>query len=334
MSGSGNGENAALLEKAIKEVPSIETAQKEADVASFAKRSSSPMSTAAAGSASFRYYLEPLFPDVYDVETVPVGRYSVRRISHPRSMKRRLFLILTEPETSFASASFFALLVVTITMMNLVMILQTMHFCQFTPLDCESCGGNRTYQFDNDDAVISPPAGVLCQCPPAPFEWTTIILQGLVYFFTFEWILRVLSFEPAVNECQDNLCFQWLRFITSPSIVMDALAVFPYYIETFTDSNGLMPLRLLRLFRVLQVVRLGQYNDSFKSLTAVLIKAMPHLKLLVVVLLFGATFFGSMLYWVEKGEWKFFEPTRSFKYVRLDQHGREEISPFSRYVAK
>jgi hypothetical protein len=323
-------ESAALLEPAILDTPPIETAQNIADP-SFVRRSNSSPSV---GSVSYRYYLEPLFPDVYDVETVPVGRHSVRRVSHPRSMKRRLFLILTEPETSIVSTSFFALLVLTITLMNVVMIIQTMHFCQFTPLDCASCGGHRSYPFDNDDAVISPPAGVLCQCPPEPFEWTTIVLQGLVYFFTIEWIVRVLSFEPAANEWRGNFYVQWFRFVTSPATVMDALAVFPYYIEAFSNSNGLMSLRLLRLFRVLQVVRLGQYNDSFKSLTTVLIKALPYLKLLVVVLLFGAAFFGSMLYWVEKGEWKYFEPTRSFQYVRLDQHGQEEISPFSRYVAR
>ena len=111
---------------------------------------------------------------------------------------------------------------------------------------------------------------------------------------------------------------------------MDALAIFPYYAERFEKTNGLMSLRLLRLFRVFQLVRLGQYNSTFMSLTNVLYQSMLYLKLLMVVLLFGAAFFGSMMYWLEKGDWKYDDDTKSYKFLRESVDGNSyEPSPFT-----
>jgi len=91
----------------------------------------------------------------------------------------------------------------------------------------------------------------------------------------------------------------------------------------------LMSLRLLRLFRVFQLVRLGTYNETFMSLTSVMYKSLPYLKLMFGVLLFGAAFFGSMMYWLEKGDWQYWEETGSWEFVRVNQYGFEEVSPFT-----
>jgi hypothetical protein len=58
-----------------------------------------------------------------------------------RSWNRRLFLFLTEPESSYGSAIFYVLLMTAIFMANVVMIIQTMDYWQFTPINCHSCGG-------------------------------------------------------------------------------------------------------------------------------------------------------------------------------------------------
>jgi len=65
--------------------------------------------------------------------------------------------------------------------------------------------------------------------------------------------------------------------------------------------NGLVSLRIFRLLRIFQLVRLGQYNQAFTSLTNVLSRSVQYLRLLIIVLAFGAAFFGSMVYWMEKG---------------------------------
>lgn len=274
-----------------------------------------------------RYEDEGSHADVYHPR-----RHSIYRVKQLRSFKRRVFLLLTEPDTSILSAVFFVILVVTISLMNVIMMMQTLKAFQFTPTDCRTCGGGTSYLFDDDDSISQPGDGVACVCPPTPQEWTTTCLSRLVYFFTVEWTLRVLTFEPSAREQAHTpgarFC-QWFGFVTSASTILDALAIFPYYIEMSFQTNGLMSLRLLRLFRVFQLVRLGQYNDTFMSLSAVLFQSFLYLKLLLGVLLFGAAFFGSMMYWLEKGDWKYYEPTQSYEFVRTSSQGQEEISPFT-----
>ena len=97
-------------------------------------------------------------PDLYEIEddtttavlSSPPGTSRSRKSKHQqhkrppptkRSMRRRMFLFLTEPATSIGSAVFFLFLFVAISVMNLVMIMQTMNRWQYTPTDCISCGG-------------------------------------------------------------------------------------------------------------------------------------------------------------------------------------------------
>jgi hypothetical protein len=259
-------------------------------------------------------------------------RGSISLIRQRRSIKRRIFLIMTEPDTSIVSALFFFVLIITISLMNIVMMMQTMQHWQYTPTDCRTCGGAISYLFDDDSSIGFTAAGTACACPPTPQAWTVIFLNWTVYFCTIEWTLRVLTFNPPQHECARSVwgsfC-QWLNYLFSTSTVLDALAIFPYYIEmTSFKTNGLMSLRLLRLFRVFQLVRLGQYNETFMSLTTVLFQSVLYLKLLVGVLIFGAAFFGSMIYWLEKGDWMYFQPTDSYEFVRVTHTG-QEISPFT-----
>ena len=230
-----------------------------------------------------------------------------------RSWKRRIFLFLTEPATSIGSAIFFFVLIFAIALMNIVMIMQTMSHWQYTPDDCITCGGDVVYVFEDDS--MSENASFdnnfdndpSCVCPPTPYEWTSVVLKHLIYFFTVEWILRVALFEPPQEQyamhhttnggrgTDRGLFWQlWLSHISDTTTILDALAIFPFYLEAADNTNGLMSLRLLRLFRVFQLLRLGQYNTTFLSLTSVLRQSMIYLKLLMVVLIFGAALFGSV----------------------------------------
>lgn len=262
---------------------------------------------------------------------LPPRRHAIKHSYSHRSIRRRIFLLLTEPTTSYASAIFFVILIIAITMSNVIMIMQTMNAYQFTPDDCVSCGGKKYYEFGDDTFALEP--DIPCVCPPAPLTITVKALDYIIYFFTVEWSLRVLCFEPPSTERAHTfggfLC-QWLSFLTEPTTVLDALVIFPYYIEMFEKSKGLLSLRLLRLFRVFQLVRLGQYNSNFLSLTTVLYQSLLYLKLMMVVLLFGAAFFGSMIYWLEKGDWKYYEKTQSYMFLRTSVDGsHEEPSPFT-----
>lgn len=251
-----------------------------------------------------------------------------------RSVRRRIFLLLTEPSSSLGSLVFFTILIVTIALSNLLMILQTMRPWQFTPTDCVTCGGDVLYLFEDDDSAALDSLRADCMCPPAPKQYTVVFEDYLIYFFSIEWILRVVCFAPPSEEKADSFSGrvkQHVGYLLETTTILDFLAIFPYYMERFgSNVKGLLSLRLLRLFRVFQLVRLGQFNDTFRSLQNVLLSSIPYLRLLLVVLMFGSAFFGSMLYWLEKGEWKYWEETGDFKFIRLSVDGvTEEITPFT-----
>ena len=188
-----------------------------------------------------------------------------------------------------------------------------------------------TYNFEDDDTVniTSLNAGVKCICPPEPIQTTRHVLRWLMNFFSVEWCLRVCTFVPEDPDPEMfHQILQWLGYLPSPSTLFDALATFPYYLESM--PNTFISLRLLRLFRIFQLVRLGQYNVMFRTLTNVMVKSLNHLRLLVLILVFGGAVFGSMIYWLEKGTWQYHEPTGEYLFLRLGADGvTEEPSPFS-----
>mmetsp|Transcript_18230 Transcript_18230/g.45288 ORF Transcript_18230/g.45288 Transcript_18230/m.45288 type:complete len:504 (-) Transcript_18230:197-1708(-) len=248
------------------------------------------------------------------------------RVGATRGFRRRLFLFLTEPSSSWLSAIFFFFLIVAIFMSNLIMILQTMSSFQYRPTECKFCeedGGYYTSFEKGSESVAE------CVCPLQPIPDLDRLLGYILNFFAVEWTLRVLSFVPADprSDTMSQLGAS-LNYLTSTSAIMDALAIWPYYIER-VDLPGLISLRLLRLFRVFQLFRLGSYNSMFCSLMTVLRKSVAFLRLMIVILFFGATIFGSLLFWLEQGEWKYWEATGDFQYIRMSIDGiTEEISPF------
>eukprot|EP00978_Attheya_sp_CCMP212_P049148 scaffold623057_cov59-Attheya_sp.AAC.1 len=265
----------------------------------------------------------------------PKKKHHIARLKRVRrSIRRRIFLLLTEPETSIFSALFFILLIITIAASNIAMMMQTMEGWQFTPDDCIACGGTTSYPFSDDTQTILEDDSIPCICPPSPVASIVVVENWMIYFFTVEWTLRVLCFEPApgIRRKGSGYYIQWLSYLTDTTTVLDALAIFPYYLEEFTKVNGLLSLRLLRLFRVFQLVRLGQYNVTFISLTNVLVQSVLSFNLLLIVLIFGATFFGSIIFWLEKGEWTYSDYTDPprYMYIRTAADGiSQEPSPFT-----
>lgn len=79
------------------------------------------------------------------------------------------------------------------------------------------------------------------------------------------------------------------------------------------------------------MVRLGQHNESFCSLINVFGRIFNILMVLVMFLVFYGVIFGSMIYWLERGEWRYthlVEP-HDFAFVRTSSDGlTEELSPF------
>lgn len=79
----------------------------------------------------------------------------------------------------------------------------------------------------------------------AKFELISIII------FTIEYILRIISLEK-------------LKDIFKPMMIVDFLAVFPYYMS-FVTVNTIF-LRALRLFRLLRIAKLARYTTALERM--------------------------------------------------------------------
>ena len=297
---------------------------------------SSPASKAAQGRRAgsiLLYHEDHSLDDTNHTTGSESGMYVYRK----RSLRRRLFLLLTEPDSSLGAAIVFSLLVIMITLSVMIMVIQTMDHWQYTPDSCHICGGTSTGYTADDDDIVDPIVAMddatSCVCPPKHLPWTDYVQDRLMFIFAVEWILRTLSFAPPVAEENNGLAFlvQWLSFLTEWSQIVDALAVLPYYLERMDRSNTFLSLRLLRFARVFRVLRLGQYNDTFSSLVNVLTSAASSLNLLLIVVVFGAVVFGSLMYWLEKGKWMYTDLTDppSYQFVRQGLDGTYDISPFT-----
>ena len=128
-----------------------------------------------------------------------------------RSFRRRLFLVLTEPQTSILSAIifgvYFAMLICSVT----VMMMQTMRHFQYTPEKCNFChdgiSSNTTNTDDTFFQTDSMPYSYPCECPPIPVPEIIRIEDWTIYFFSVEWILRILSFESFQINDDDHVNF-------------------------------------------------------------------------------------------------------------------------------
>lgn len=252
---------------------------------------------------------------------------SVRTRRHPHRVRRlltyRIFLLLTEPTSSISSAAFFLVLMALIILSNILMIMESMDRFQYIPVMCEECVTFTDSSSENSKNGLPP----FCRCAPVSQDGLVYISYFLTRFFTVEWSLRVLCFSPSPSQSFTRLEFakEWFSFLLLPSTVVDALAIFPSYFEFYRFHS----FRLFRLFRVFRLARLGTYNNTFTTIVGVMQKSINSLNTLLVFLSFGGAIFGSMLYFTEKGDWKYNPEYNEWMFMRAGVDGySEEPSPF------
>jgi len=110
------------------------------------------------------------------------------------------------------------------------------------------------------------------------FELFSIII------FTIEYFLRVISLEK-------------LKDILKPMMIVDFLAVFPYYIS-FVTVNTIF-LRTLRLFRLLRIAKLARYTTALNRIKTAFIKRKDEIIVTAGIFLVGLTFSSIAIYFAE-----------------------------------
>lgn len=112
----------------------------------------------------------------------------------------------------------------------------------------------------------------------AKFELISIII------FTIEYILRIISLEK-------------LKDIFKPMMIVDFLAVFPYYMS-FVTVNTIF-LRALRLFRLLRIAKLARYTTALERMKKAFLKHKDEIVVTAMLFLIGLTIASILIYFAE-----------------------------------
>jgi len=171
-------------------------------------------------------------------------------------------------------------------------------------------------------------------CPPEPQPWMIILDDICVCIFTAEYLARLAT----VSAVRDDLLKphfligliagnpdaiktratgkrKLLKFVRSPSSLIDMLTILPYWIELVTehfvyraDLTWLRIFRMMRLVRVFKLFRLlkwdlGAVGDANHLLASVCRQALPACGMLAGLILTALIVFSALIFTVERGEW-------------------------------
>jgi hypothetical protein len=114
-----------------------------------------------------------------------------------------------------------------------------------------------------------------------------------VVFFSVEYILLLVTKLPV-----------W-RFVFQLTNMLDLISILPYYLFLFVDNHndGQSLFRVFRVVRIFRIFRLSRYVTWFKILNAAITESGVPLIMMLFVLLIGAVFFASIMYFLERGTW-------------------------------
>ncbi|ORX72431.1 voltage-gated potassium channel, partial [Linderina pennispora] len=124
---------------------------------------------------------------------------------------------------------------------------------------------------------------------------------GIVAVFTLEFILRFLGHTDTWQQA-------W-NYGKSAITIIDALAIFPYYVELILhrDTSYEFRFTILRIFRLLRVFSAFKYSSLLQLSIEVMIVAVKRSSdALLAFLLFVAltvTLFSTLMYFAERGTW-------------------------------
>ncbi len=127
----------------------------------------------------------------------------------------------------------------------------------------------------------------------APWFFPVLELASLV-IFTLEYLLRIWS--CTTESRYSHPVFGRLRFAFTPLLIIDFLALLPFFLPFL----GLEDLRTLRALRLLAwAARLGRYFEGIRTLGKVLQSKALDLATVVIVLAVMLVLASSMMYYAE-----------------------------------
>lgn len=126
------------------------------------------------------------------------------------------------------------------------------------------------------------------------FELVSVIL------FSVEYLLRIWT--STKQEAYSHPIKGRLRFATKGMMIIDLLAILPFYIALVVPAAAVLDLRFLRVARLMRIFRLfklSRYSKAMKVLGSVLKASKEELGIAVFVILVLLVLASSLMYFVE-----------------------------------
>lgn len=129
--------------------------------------------------------------------------------------------------------------------------------------------------------------------PYAETFFTLQLVFGLV--FLVEYLLRI--WVSAEDSRFAGKPFDRLRWMLTPSAIIDLLALLPLFLTL--ASTSLYWLRFARILRILRIVRLGRMSRAFDNVMVALFERRFELGVAVIIALLLMLFSATLLYFAE-----------------------------------
>ena len=106
-------------------------------------------------------------------------------------------------------------------------------------------------------------------------DWINELADELLWYFelisvsvfTIEYVARIWS--AVENDTYNGILFGRLQFAAKPLLIIDLLAILPFYLAVGGFQADLRFLRALRLVRIFRVLKLARYSSAIASFAAV-----------------------------------------------------------------
>jgi len=133
-------------------------------------------------------------------------------------------------------------------------------------------------------------------------------------------------------DIQHQWYIQMLLYMVKPLNIIDLIAIIPYYLAlnkySITKRNNLTVLRIFRLGRVFRLIKIVKNTIGVQLIMRTLLRALDALSILVFLSGIAIVVFGSLMDYIEEGQYTVDSVMPHGGFVRRDQLGYEEESPF------
>jgi len=117
-----------------------------------------------------------------------------------------------------------------------------------------------------------------------------------VAIFTIEYFIRIWT--CTLNKKYHHPVWGRIRYITSIEAIIDLLAIIPFFLPLLLPINALF-LRILRMFRLLRIFKLGRYSSAFQMVISAVRRRQEELLIVLTLVLVLLILSSSLMYYIE-----------------------------------